>query len=35
VGSAITYDSVAEQEWDECMLKAKAMLEVLGAGIPS
>ncbi len=31
VGSAITYDSVAEQEWEECMLKAKAMLQVLGS----
>ncbi|MHC2992619.1 para-aminobenzoate synthase [Pontibacter sp. HJ8] len=30
VGSAITYDSVPEKEYDECLLKAKAMLEVLG-----
>ncbi|QNP51485.1 anthranilate synthase component I family protein [Hymenobacter qilianensis] len=33
VGSAITYDSVPEQEYDECLLKAKAMLEVLGATV--
>ncbi|MBC8083012.1 MAG: aminodeoxychorismate synthase component I, partial [Hymenobacter sp.] len=33
VGSAITYDSVPEQEYAECLLKAQAMLEVLGAGI--
>jgi para-aminobenzoate synthetase component 1 len=30
VGSAITYDSVPEQEYEECLLKAKAMMEVLG-----
>jgi para-aminobenzoate synthetase component I len=30
VGSAITYDSDPEREYDECMLKAKAMLKVLG-----
>lgn len=29
VGSAITYDSIPEQEYEECMLKAKAILEVL------
>jgi para-aminobenzoate synthetase component 1 len=29
VGSAITYDSVAEHEYEECLLKAKAMMEVL------
>lgn len=29
VGGAITYDSVAELEYEECLLKAKAMLEVL------
>lgn len=29
VGSAITYDSVAEEEYNECLLKAKAMMEVL------
>ncbi|MDX5347014.1 MAG: aminodeoxychorismate synthase component I [Hymenobacteraceae bacterium] len=30
VGSAITYDSVPEQEYEECLLKAKAMFGVLG-----
>jgi para-aminobenzoate synthetase component 1 len=30
VGGAITYDSVAEDEYEECLLKAKAMKEVLG-----
>lgn len=30
VGSAITYDSVPEREYEECLLKAKAMREVLG-----
>jgi para-aminobenzoate synthetase component 1 len=29
VGSAITYDAIAEQEYEECLLKARAMLEVL------
>lgn len=29
VGSAITHDSVADEEYNECLLKAKAMLEVL------
>jgi para-aminobenzoate synthetase component 1 len=33
VGSAITYDSVPEREYEECLLKAQAMLEVLGAVI--
>ena len=33
VGSAITYDSNAEQEYEECLLKAKALLEVLGTSI--
>ena len=33
VGSAITYDSVPEREYDECLLKARAMLEVLGTVI--
>lgn len=31
VGSAITYDSVPEREYTECLLKARAILEVLGA----
>ena len=30
VGSAITYHADAESEYDECLLKAKAILEVLG-----
>ena len=29
VGSAITFDSVAEKEYEECMLKAKAMIAAL------
>ncbi len=29
VGSAITYDAVGEKEYEECLLKAKAMWEVL------
>jgi para-aminobenzoate synthetase component I len=29
VGSAITSLSIPEQEFDECLLKAKAMLEVI------
>jgi para-aminobenzoate synthetase component 1 len=33
VGSAITYDSVPEREYEECLLKAKALLEVLGTVI--
>ena len=33
VGSAITYDSVPELEYQECLLKARAMLEVLSAVI--
>jgi para-aminobenzoate synthetase component 1 len=32
VGSAITYDSAPALEYEECLLKAKAMFEVLGAG---
>ncbi|WP_299821915.1 anthranilate synthase component I family protein [uncultured Pontibacter sp.] len=30
VGSAITYDSEPEREYEECLLKAKAILKVLG-----
>jgi para-aminobenzoate synthetase component 1 len=30
VGSAITSESTAESEYEECLLKAKAMLQVLG-----
>jgi para-aminobenzoate synthetase component 1 len=33
VGSAITYDSDPEREYEECLLKAKALLEVLGAAV--
>jgi para-aminobenzoate synthetase component 1 len=29
VGSAITYDADPEQEWEECLLKARAIREVL------
>jgi para-aminobenzoate synthetase component 1 len=29
VGSAITAQSIAELEYEECLLKAKAMFEVL------
>jgi para-aminobenzoate synthetase component 1 len=29
VGGAITYDSIAEKEYDEMMLKAKSMIETL------
>ena len=35
VGSAITYDSDPEREYEECLLKAKALLEVLGTTISS
>lgn len=30
VGSAITYHADAEKEYEECLLKAKAIMEVLG-----
>lgn len=30
VGGAITYDAVAEKEYEECLIKASAMFEVLG-----
>lgn len=33
VGGAITYDSVAEKEYDEMMLKAQNMMQVLGATV--
>jgi para-aminobenzoate synthetase component 1 len=33
VGSAITYHAYAEQEYEECLLKAKAILQVLGQQI--
>ncbi|KUG08818.1 aminodeoxychorismate synthase component I [Solirubrum puertoriconensis] len=33
VGSAITYDSQPEREYQECLLKARALLEVLGTTI--
>lgn len=29
VGSAITYDSIAEQEYNECLLKAQAIMQAL------
>ncbi|KEO74536.1 anthranilate synthase component I family protein [Anditalea andensis] len=31
VGSAITFDSVPEQEYEECLLKVRSILEVLNA----
>lgn len=31
VGSAITYDAHAEQEYEECLLKASAIIQTLGA----
>lgn len=33
VGGAITYDSIGENEWNEILLKAKGMFEVLNAAI--
>lgn len=33
VGGAITYDSVPEKEYEECLLKARAILQVLEATI--
>ena len=33
VGSAITYDSDPAREYEECLLKARALLEVLGTKI--
>lgn len=32
-GGAITYDSVPEKEWEEILLKAKGMMEVLNANL--
>lgn len=32
VGSAITWDSVAEAEYDECLLKAEALIAILQSG---
>ncbi len=32
VGGGITYDSDSASEFDECLLKAKAVLEAIGAG---
>jgi para-aminobenzoate synthetase component 1 len=34
VGSAITFDAIAEQEYAECLLKAQAILQVLKATLP-
>ncbi len=34
-GSAITYHADAEKEYEECLLKAQAILEVLGQTISS
>lgn len=34
VGSAITFDAEAEQEYAECLLKAQALLQVLGVKLP-
>jgi len=31
IGSAITIDSIAEKEYEECLLKAEAMVKALGA----
>lgn len=33
VGGAIVYDSIPEKEYEECLLKAKGMLKVLGVEI--
>ena len=33
VGGAITYDSIAENEWNEILLKAQSMMQVIDASI--
>ena len=33
VGGAITYDSIAENEWNEILLKANSMIDALNAVI--
>ena len=33
VGSAITFDSLPEKEYEECLLKAKALREVLKSAV--
>jgi para-aminobenzoate synthetase component 1 len=35
VGGAITYQSDAENEYEECLLKASAIMDVLGLGVDS
>ncbi|AKD56725.1 anthranilate synthase component I family protein [Spirosoma radiotolerans] len=35
VGSAITYDAEPEQEWEECLLKARAIRDVLASSFSS
>jgi len=35
VGSAITYDAEPEQEWEECLLKARAIRDVLASSSSS
>ena len=34
VGGAIVFDSVPEQEYDECMVKAEGMMKALGQTRP-
>ena len=34
VGSAITYDAIAEQEYEECLLKARPIFEALSGPVP-
>lgn len=33
VGGAIVYDSIPEQEYEECLLKAQGILKILGKGL--